>query len=99
MKCSERLVNNHITSTLPDTLDPFQFAYLPIRSADDAIDIALYTALSHLEKRNTYVRMLFIDYSYTFNTIVPSMLIIKLRDLDLNPALCIWVLETTPQLC
>ena len=28
---------------------------------DDAIAIALHTALSHLDKRNTYVRMLSID--------------------------------------
>jgi gmma-aminobutyric acid receptor subunit gamma/cGMP-dependent protein kinase 2 len=37
-----------------------------------AISIELHTALSHLDKRNTYVRMLFIDYSSAFNTIVPS---------------------------
>ena len=45
--------------------------YCPNRSTDDAISIALHTALSHLDKRNTYVRMLFIDYSSAFNTIVP----------------------------
>ena len=36
--------------------------------------------------------MLFIDYSSTFNTIVPSKLIIKLEALGLNPALSNWVL-------
>ena len=77
MKCFERLVKDHITSTLPVTLDPLQFAYHPNMSTDDAITITLHTALSHLEKRNTYVRMLFIDYSSGFNTIVPSKLIIK----------------------
>ena len=35
-------------------------------------------SLSHLDKRNTYARMLFIDYSSGFNTIVLSKLIIKL---------------------
>ena len=29
MKCFERLVKYHITSTLPDTLDTLQFAYRP----------------------------------------------------------------------
>ena len=29
MKCFERLVKDHITSTLPNTLDPLQFAYRP----------------------------------------------------------------------
>jgi hypothetical protein len=93
MKCFERLVKDHITSTLPYTLDPLQFSYRPNRSTDESIAIALHTALSHLDKRNTYVRMLFIDYSSAFNTIVPSKLIIKLRALDLTPALCNWVLD------
>ena len=64
--CADQLAGvftNDITSTLPDTLDPLQFPYHPNRSTDDTIAIALHTALSHLEKRNTYVRMLFIDYS------------------------------------
>ena len=51
----------YINSILPETLDSLQLAYRPNRSTDDAISIALYTALSHLDKRNTYVRMLFID--------------------------------------
>ena len=51
------------------------------------------TALSHLDERNTYVRMLFIDYSSIFNTIVPSKLITKFVALGLNQALCNWVLD------
>ena len=50
--------------------------------------IALHTALSHLDKRNTYVRMLFIDY-----TIVPSKLITKVRILGINASLCNWILD------
>ncbi|KAM9545536.1 uncharacterized protein ACWYII_036358 isoform 1-T3 [Salvelinus alpinus] len=50
-----------------------------------------HTALSHLDKSNTYVRMLFIDYSSAFNTIVPSKLITKLRTLGLNTSLCNWI--------
>jgi hypothetical protein len=37
--------------------------------------------------------MLFIVYISTFNTIVPSKLIIKLEALGLNPAPCNWVLD------
>ena len=69
MKCFERLVTAHINTIIPETLDTLQFAYLPNRSTDDAISIALHTALSHLEIRNTYMRMLFIDYSSVLNTI------------------------------
>ena len=79
----------HINSILPDTLDQLQFAYCPNRSTDDAI--TLHTALSHLDKRNTYVRMLFIDNSSAFNTIVPMKLITKLR--TLNTSLCNWILD------
>jgi hypothetical protein len=90
MKCSERLVKDHITSTLPSTLDPLQFENRPNRSTDDANHH--HNALSHLDKRNTYVRMLFIDCNSPFKTIVPSKLTIKLEALGHNPALCSWVL-------
>ena len=82
MKCFERLVMAHI-----NTLDQLQFASHPNRSTDDAISIALHTALSHPDKRNTNVRMLFIDYSSAFNTIVPSRLITTLRTQGRNPSL------------
>ncbi|KAI3363903.1 hypothetical protein L3Q82_001500 [Scortum barcoo] len=93
MKCFERLVKSFITSSIPDSLDPLQFAYRPNRSTEDAISLTLHTALSHLDQRDTYVRMLFIDYSSAFNTIVPSKLVTKLRDLGLNSALCDWILN------
>ena len=70
MKCVEKLVMAHINTIITETLDPLQFAYRPNKSTDDEISIALHTALFHLGKRNTYVSMLFIDYSSTFNTIV-----------------------------
>ena len=78
----------HINTIIPETLYPLQFTYRTNRSTDDAISIALHTALSHLDKMNTYVRMLFIDYSSAFTTIVPSKLITKLRALGLNKSLC-----------
>jgi hypothetical protein len=84
---------SHINTIIPETLDPLQFAYCPNRSTDVTISIALHTALSHLDKRNTYVRMLFIDYSSAFNTIVPTKLITKLRTLGLNSSLCNWILD------
>ncbi|KAF7643345.1 hypothetical protein LDENG_00241400, partial [Lucifuga dentata] len=83
MKCFKQIVKTHICSFLPDTLDPLQFAYRPNRATDDAIALATHTALTHLDKGNTYVRMLFIDYSSAF-TIIPSKLISKLVDLGLG---------------
>ena len=55
--------------------------------------IALHTALLHLDKRNTYVRMLFFDDSSAFNTIVPSKVITKQWTLGLNTSSCIWSLD------
>ncbi len=57
-KCFEKLVREHICSVLPASLDPLQFAYRSNHSTDDAIAFTLHTALSHLENKNTYVRML-----------------------------------------
>ena len=93
MKCFERQVMAHLNTIIPETLHPLQFAYRTNRSTDDAISIALHTALLHLEIRNTYVRMLFIDYSSDFNNIVPSKLITKLMTLGLNTSLCNWILD------
>jgi hypothetical protein len=89
----ERLVMAHINTIIPETLDTLQFAYRLNRSTDDAISIALHTGLSHMDKRNTYVRVLFIDYSTAINTIVSSKLITKLWTLGLNTSLCNWILD------
>ncbi len=55
----------------PATLDPLQFAYRPNRSTDDAISqvTALLPHTYDITNGN-YVRLLFIDYSSAFNTIV-----------------------------
>ncbi len=94
MKVFERLVKNYICSSIPDTLDPLQFAYRPNRSTDDAISHILHSSLTHIDSKNgNYVRLLFIDYSSAFNTIVPSKLASKLIDLGLNSLLCDWILN------
>ncbi len=64
MNIFERLVKNPICSSIPDYLDPFQFAYRPNRSTGDAISHALHSSLTHIDRKNgNYVRLLFIDYS------------------------------------
>ncbi len=84
---------HHIKSSLPNTLDPFQFAYRPNRSTDDSISTTLQVAFTHLEQKDSYVRMLFIDFSSAFNTIIPQQLIHKLNLLGLNTSLCNWILD------
>ncbi|KAI5618092.1 gastrula zinc finger protein XlCGF28.1-like [Silurus asotus] len=92
MKCFERLVRDFITASLPDTLDPLQFAYRQNRSTEDAIAHLLHTTNSHLDQRNgNYTKMLFVDYSSAFNTIIPSTLTSKLEVLGLSLPLCQWI--------
>ncbi len=92
MKVFERLLKKHICSSIPATLDPLQFAYRPNRSTDDAISQVLHSSLTHIDSMNgNYVRLLFIDYSSAFNTIVPTKLAVKLSDLGLNTSLCDWI--------
>jgi len=49
------------------------------------------TVLTHLEGRGTYGRILFIDYSSAFNTVVPQKLRNKLISLRLISFFCNWV--------
>eukprot|EP00061_Rhincodon_typus_P001746 g15654.t1 len=91
MKCFKRLVLAHINSSLPTCL--LQFAYRHNKSTADAISLAMHSSLEHLDNKDTYVRLLLIDYSSTFNTIIPSRLISKLCDFGLSFALCNWILS------
>ncbi len=84
---------HNIKTSIPNTLYPLQFAYRPNRSTDDAISSTLHLALTHLENKDSYVRMLFIDFSSAFNTIIPQQLINKLSLLGLNNSLCNWILD------
>ncbi len=89
MKVFDRLVKSHISSSILVTLDPLQFAYRPNRSTDDAISHILHSSLTHIDSSNgNFARLLFIDYSSAFNTIVPIKLTSKLTGLGLNTTLC-----------
>ncbi len=79
-------------STFYQLLDPLQFAYRPNMSTDDAISQVLHSSLTHIDSKNgNYVRLLFIDYSSAFNTIVPIKLAVKLSDLGITSSLCDWI--------
>ncbi|XP_062848890.1 signal peptide peptidase-like 2 [Trichomycterus rosablanca] len=93
MKCFERLVLAHLKNCLPPTLDPHQFAYRSNRCTEDAVSMALHSVLTHLDNSNTYARMLFVDFSSAFNTVIPSKLVTKLGDLGINTFLCHWIMD------
>ncbi|KAK3552119.1 hypothetical protein QTP86_000786 [Hemibagrus guttatus] len=93
IKCFKRLLMRHIKTQLPPSLDPLQFAYHLNCSTNDAISTTLHLALTHLDNKDSYVRMLFIDFSSAFNTIIHQHLIEKLSLLGLNTSLCNWILD------
>ncbi|KAK1784517.1 hypothetical protein P4O66_023112 [Electrophorus voltai] len=93
MKCFKKHVMRRIKIQLPPSLDPLQFTYRSNHSTDDAFSTTLHLVLTHMAKKGTHVRMLFIDFSSAFNTIVPQHLIGKLSLLDLNTSLCNWILD------
>ncbi|KAK3543465.1 hypothetical protein QTP70_022066, partial [Hemibagrus guttatus] len=45
----------------------------------------------HLEKPGTYERMLFVDFSSIFNTIIPSRMFTKLLNLVVSDDICFWI--------
>ncbi|KAK3522942.1 hypothetical protein QTP86_009718 [Hemibagrus guttatus] len=47
----------------------------------------------HLDNKDTYVQMLFIEFISAFNTIIPQHLIERLSLLCLNTSLCNWILD------
>ncbi|KAK3510553.1 hypothetical protein QTP70_010094 [Hemibagrus guttatus] len=47
--------------------------------------------LVHLDKSGTYVRLLFVDFSSAFNTIIPAPLQTKLTQLSLPSSVCQWI--------
>ncbi|KAK1794175.1 hypothetical protein P4O66_011076, partial [Electrophorus voltai] len=88
MKCFEKLVRDFITSSLPASMNPLQFAIRHNHTTDDATAHLLQTTLTRLDEgRGNYVKMLFVDYSSAFNTIIPSLLTSKLEDLGLHTSL------------
>lgn len=86
VKCFEKLVLAHIKTIIPPDLDRHQFAYRVYRSTEDAITTALHVVLTHLGK--PYVRLLFVDFSSVFNTVILYKLINKLNILGSTP-LCV----------
>ncbi|KAI4904717.1 hypothetical protein NFI96_023993 [Prochilodus magdalenae] len=55
--------------------------------------LVIHYPLQHLDSTNSYVRMLFIDFSSAFNTVIPSRLIHKLSTLGTSNTLCSWIMD------
>ncbi|KAL0152550.1 hypothetical protein M9458_052273 [Cirrhinus mrigala] len=77
MKSFERLVLVYLKDITGPLLDRANRAN---RSVDDAVNMGLHYILQHLHKPGTYARILFVDFSSAFNTIILDILQIKLTD-------------------
>ncbi len=78
MNSLEKLVLAYLKAITGPLLDPLQFAYRENRSVDDAVNMGLHYILQHLDQSGTYVRILFVDFSSAFSTIIPTLLQTKL---------------------
>jgi len=93
MKCFDQLTN-YICTFLPPSMDLLKFAYRLNSSTVNAVSQVLDSSRPHLDSwKGGYMRMLFIDYSSAFNTIVPTRLAGKLIELGLNTPLCACILD------
>ncbi|KAK0143009.1 RNA-directed DNA polymerase from mobile element jockey [Merluccius polli] len=79
MKSFERLVLSHLKDITDPFLDPLQFAYRANRS--------------HLDSAGTYARILCVDFSSAFNTIIPALLQEKLFQLSVPDSTCRWITD------
>ena len=93
MKSFERLVLSHLREITDPLLDPLQFAYRANRSVDDAVNMALHYILRHLDTAGTYARILFVDFSSAFNTVIPALLQDKLSQLSVPDSTCRWITD------
>ncbi len=91
MKSFERLVLAYLKASTGPLLDPLQFAYRANRSVDDAVNMGLHFILQHLDRPGTYVRILFVDFSSAFNTIIPTLFQTKLTQLSVPSSICQWI--------
>ncbi len=91
IKSFQRLVLAYLKASTGPLLDPLQFAFRANRSVDDAVNMGLHFILQHLDRPGTYVRILFVDFSSAFNTIIPDTLQNKLTQLSVPTSVCQWI--------
>ncbi len=53
--------------------------------------MGLHYVLQHLDRPGAYVRILFVDFSSAFNTIIPNRLLPKLTQLSVPTSVCQWI--------
>ncbi len=78
MKTFEKLLKDEIVSLVFGKMDPLQFAHQARKSVDDAKIFILDRIFKHLEKTDSYARLLFAIFSSAFNKMLPHILVERL---------------------
>ena len=84
MKVMKRLVLTYLKYVTNPNMDEIRFAYRENRCTDDDAALALHFVMQHLESPNRNARILFVDKSSAFNTVIPQKLFDKLHLLLLD---------------
>ncbi|KAK3564556.1 hypothetical protein QTP86_022798, partial [Hemibagrus guttatus] len=92
MKCFERLIMRHMKTQLPPHWTPCSLCIV-LTAPRMMPSPQPFICPSHTWTIRTHVRMLFIDFSSAFNTIIPQHLIEKLSLLSVNTSHCNWILD------
>ena len=92
MKSFEKIIKTMIMNRTVHLLDPLKFAYRPGSGVEDAVTTLLNHVVSHLENAKAYARVVYIDMSYAFNTLLPHLLFHKMiSEFNLESELALWV--------
>ena len=91
MKCLEKIVLKKLLDIVNSSLDSLQFAYKKSVGVEDAVLTLIDSLTSHLEKRNTYCRIMYLDFSSAFNTMKPDILKQKLQKHGVSVQLQNWI--------
>ncbi len=81
----------HLEDITGPSLDPLQFAYKANRSVNNAVNMGLHCVLQHLDRSRAYARILFVDFSLAFNTIILNLLLPKLTQLSMPTSIYQWI--------
>ncbi len=90
-KTMERVLVDHLTTTVASVLDALQFAYKSDRGTDDAVLTLLDSVSKQLALPKGYARVLFVDFSAASNSMKLHILLTRLADLNIDKGLILWI--------
>ena len=91
IKCLEKLILTRLKQHTECGLDSLQFAYRSHRGTEDAL-LTFNELISHyLVKANNYARVLMIDFSSAFNTLLLDKLIMTFKGQGTPEDICRFV--------